>query len=209
MIRTPANLGGGLPASVLSGIETALGWPGGCDSVDFGPGTTSPKGNVGPPSGFPGLPSSLFLTPPQLLMLNLEGVAGSGPGRGGPREHIWTWVVARLRCLDSASLQLPPQGLWEAPSLCPFGFENVWGPEQTVLCPGGLGKVGDRRGQAGRRTIGRGWPEGKEHLVVLLPPLLLLPPGVFSLGMGEGIRIVKRSSFLGTLCRNPEMGCVA
>lgn len=115
LIRTPANLGGGLPASVPSGIETALGWPGGCDSVDFGPGTTSPTGNVGPPSGFPGLPSSLLLTPPQLLMLNLEGVAGSDSGRGGPGEHIWTWVVARLPCLNSASLLAFPPGTLGSP----------------------------------------------------------------------------------------------
>lgn len=94
--QSTGNLGGGHPPSVPSCIETALGWPGGRDSVDFGPGTASPKGNVGPPS-LSKVP--LSLTPPQLLILTLEGVAGRDQGRGAPGEHIWTWVVARLTWL--------------------------------------------------------------------------------------------------------------
>lgn len=56
------------------------GWPGGRDSVDFGPGTASPKGNAGPPL----LSTASLLTPPWLLILNLEGVAGHDSGGHSP-----------------------------------------------------------------------------------------------------------------------------
>lgn len=66
-----ANLGGGHSASVPPGIEAmALGQPEGRDSVDFGPGTAFPKGNVGLPSLSTALPH-----PTLAPVLNSEGAA--------------------------------------------------------------------------------------------------------------------------------------
>lgn len=109
--------------------------------MDFGPGTASPKGNVGPPLGFPVLPSSLLLTPPQLLILNLEGVAGSDPGRGGRGEHIWTWVVARLTCLNSASLlALPPRNFGKPLLFVPLALKMFRGQNKPCCALGGWAK---------------------------------------------------------------------
>lgn len=104
------------------------------------------------------LPSSLYLTPPWLLILKLEGVAGHDSGTGAtPGEHFWTWVVARLMWLSSY--------LWPLCFLCPRDFgkpllfiplalKMFWG-ENKPSGALGVGRRGDRRGQTGGRTVWR------------------------------------------------------
>lgn len=79
VLSETSDLGGGCPASVPFGCRSswALGQPGGCGSVDFGPETASRKGNrVGLGFLFPS-PQALATSPhPNLLSLNSEGVAG-------------------------------------------------------------------------------------------------------------------------------------
>lgn len=64
-LSVTSDLGGGGSASVPFGCRSswALGQPGGCGCVDFGPGTASWKGNrVAPGSLFPS-PSALSTSP--------------------------------------------------------------------------------------------------------------------------------------------------
>lgn len=89
--------------------------------MDFGPGTASPKGNVGPPS----LRAPLLSLPHPTPVPHPE-LGGSGwvrLGRRSPGRAHLDWVVARLHwpvCVLSL------QGLWETPSLYPSSFENLF-----------------------------------------------------------------------------------
>lgn len=86
-----ADLGGGPLRLCSQGVKIAgPGQPGGCGSVDFGPGIASWKGMAGPPS-FHGSPQL------QLFILSMQGVAGCDPGRAaqeGTSGSIEGWAHA-------------------------------------------------------------------------------------------------------------------
>lgn len=110
--------------------------------MDFGPGAASPKGNMDPPS-LCTVPLLSLSHPLQLLILSLEGVAGSDSGRGSQGRTLGPWVVARLLCLHLLAVSLcirTPRG----PLLFnPLALKMFWGESKPSF---GL-EMRRRRGQ--------------------------------------------------------------
>lgn len=81
--------------------------------MDFGPGTASQKGNVGPPSlSTAALPSLPHRT--QLLVLGLEGVAGVAQAEGTPGLGSGKAYSPRFRPYQ-ATFSPPPLGTLGSP----------------------------------------------------------------------------------------------
>ena len=118
-----ANLGGGRPASVPSGIKAAGPWAGqkGVTVWTLAQGQLPRKVMWVLPLPTAPLPSPP--TPPQVLILNLEGVAGcdSGVGARDRPSGLGTGKGFGVSSLGPASLLSHHPGTWRSPF-----FLSLW-----------------------------------------------------------------------------------
>lgn len=148
-----AHHGGGRPASVSSGVEAAGPGAGqkGVTAWTLAPGQLPRK--VMRVLPLPTAPLPFPLTPPQGLLLNLEGEAGCGVTQM-TGDHLGSPGLLCLTSLDPAICFLTTRGWGGAPSFYPFGFQNVGG-ENKLFVPGGLGEEGAGEGCVAMGVVSR------------------------------------------------------
>lgn len=164
-----ANLGGGRPASVPSGIKAAGPWAGqkGVTVWTLAQGQLPRKVMWVLPLPTAPLPSPP--TPPQVLILNLEGVAGCDSGVGARERPSGLGYWQGLRCQFFGPRQFafsPPRDLEEPLLFIPLALKMFRG-ENKLFASSGLGEEGDTGGQTGGRAVGEG--ALKAEIMPLLP----------------------------------------